>query len=270
MVLEYGFLTYYMCGIVFIIGLVFGSFINCMALRMVSHESVLKGRSHCAVCNHSLGVADLVPLFSYLFLRGKCRYCGAKISPRYMLVELITGCAFFLIFLKYGISFQTIRNMIFVCILLGLSLIDYDTYEIPDRFIVFGILNWIVFLPLMSGYLGPEWMGSFEGWQVLVKDGLLGGFIIAGFLLLLSFVFDKVTGKESLGGGDIKLFFMVGLYLGLFESLFCLILACILGIVFSLVVKESRIPFGPSISSAAFLTLLIGDTVVMWYVGLFL
>ena len=270
MFLECGFIAYYFYGVIFVIGLVFGSFINCMALRMVTHESFLKGRSHCAKCGHQLSIADLVPVFSYLFLKGKCRYCNAKISPRYMLVEMITGCAFFLIVFKYGISWMTLRNLIFVCILLGLSLVDFDTYEIPDGFIVLGIINWIAFLPLITGRIGPEYLSSNVSFIPFVKDGILGGFIISGALLLLSMLFDKITGKESLGGGDIKLFFLVGLYLGLLESLFCLILACVLGIVFSLVVKNNRIPFGPAISSATFLTLMIGDKVVEWYIHLFL
>ncbi|MDD7254218.1 MAG: prepilin peptidase, partial [Firmicutes bacterium] len=93
----------YVIVLAVVLGAVFGSFLNCMAWRMVHHESVLKGRSHCASCGHPLKAADLVPVFSYLFLKGKCRYCGEKISPRYMAAELVSaalwlGCVF-----RYGV-----------------------------------------------------------------------------------------------------------------------------------------------------------------------
>lgn len=258
MIPESGFLTVYIFSMVFIFGIIFGSFINCMSWRIVNGESVLKGRSHCTDCGHELGILDLVPVLSYVFLKGRCRYCQSRIAPRYMLVEILLGILFMIILASFGISWKSVEYMILTCILLGLSLVDLNIYEIPNRFIIVGIVNWIAFLPLIPSTIGQ------------VKNGLLGGFLIAGSLMILSIVFDKLTGKESLGGGDIKLFFMTGLYMGMLESLFCLILSCILGIVFSLVIKKERIPFGPFISVAVFITLLIGSTVTGWYMSLFI
>ncbi|MGY3724846.1 prepilin peptidase [Granulicatella balaenopterae] len=256
-------------------GIVFGSFINCLSWRMANHESVRSGRSHCTSCGHILAAKDLVPIFSYLFLKGRCRYCGIKIHPRYMLTELVLGLAFVAVVAVFGISWQALSYLVLSCLLLGLSLVDLAIYEIPDSFIIWGIVNWLVFLPLQAGVIGPSELASpkalvpLEYLMCRATDGLLGGFIIAGSLLVLSIIFDKLSGKESLGGGDIKLFFMTGLYMGLFESLFCLILSCVMGILFSVLVKKNRIPFGPCISVAVFITLLIGTSVTTWYLSLF-
>ena len=121
-------LTVYAAVICFALGAALGSFLNCMAWRIVHNESVLKGRSHCAVCGHVLGAADLVPVFSYLFLKGKCRYCGKTISPRYMLAEVVSGIAFVLCFLRFGLSFRTVQAMVLFCILFALSLVDLESY----------------------------------------------------------------------------------------------------------------------------------------------
>lgn len=248
------FLTAYVLTLAALLGAVFGSFINCLAYRLAHGQSVMKGRSRCTSCGHELGAADLVPVFSYIFLRGKCRYCGEKLSPRYFITEIMLAAAFLIIVYKFDVSLVALEYLVLVCLLLGASLVDLEIYEIPDRFIICGIVNWLIFLPL-------------TGWQW--KSGLLGAFIIGSGMLLLSSVFDKITGKESLGGGDIKLFFMTGLYLGPAVGLFNLILSCIAGIFFVIVMKQKRIPFGPAISLAVFVSLIIGTEAVDWYLGLF-
>ena len=153
--------------------------------------------------------------------------------------------------------------------------LDLETYRIPNGFLIAGIVWWAVTIPFVQpGLFGRE--GSFFQPSTLLLDtgvstlsGLLGGFLIAGIMLLMALVFDKVSGKESLGGGDIKLLFVVGLYLGFACSFFNLILSCILGLVFVAAMKKKRIPFGPAISLAAYVTLLIGSFVINWYIGLF-
>lgn len=258
MVQESTFLTVYILVVAGIFGAVFGSFINCMAYRIAHGESVLKGRSHCAVCGHPLRALDLVPIFSYLFLRGRCRYCKEKISPRYMAVELLTALAFILTVWRFDLSLQALWICVLACILLALSLVDLETYTIPDRFIIAGIL-WYFGVLLFT-----------EDWKGELLSALAGGLSIGVGMLLLSLLFDKVTGKESLGGGDIKLFFMTGLYLGPWVGLFNLILSCIIGIGFVLFMGQKRIPFGPAISLAVFISLLVGNDIVNWYLGLFI
>lgn len=244
----------------FVLGTVFGSFINCMAWRIVHHESVVKGRSHCAECGHVLSAGDLIPVISYLIRRGRCRYCGKKISPRYLLTELLLGGLFLGAALRFPLSFESVRVMALSCALLGLSLVDLDSFEIPDRFILFGILWWAVTLPFLE-----------KPWTLQLKEGLIGGAVIGGGLFLLSLLFDKITGRESLGFGDVKLVFMLDLYLGPWVGLFHLILSCLIGLLFAAVLKrkDSPIPFGPAISLAGYFCLLFGDNLLQWYLGLF-
>jgi leader peptidase (prepilin peptidase)/N-methyltransferase len=256
------FFTCYVLILSFILGTVFGSFINCMASRIVAGENWLKGRSHCDACGHVLKAVDLIPVVSYLIQHGKCRYCGKKMSSRYMWTEVCMGLAFVGVVLNYGaLNFHVLRDWALICILLGLSLVDLETYEIPDGFIIAGLVIWAVTIPLMK--LDGVDIGSY------VKTGLLGGVGIAGGRLVISLIMDKILKKESLGGGDVKLLFMVCLYLGLAQGLLCLILACMIGLCFVLLLKKGKIAFGPSISLAVYLVLIIGPEVVSWYFGLF-
>jgi leader peptidase (prepilin peptidase)/N-methyltransferase len=282
--------TLYILTIAFVFGTVLGSFIDCMAWRIVKQESVLKGRSHCDVCGTELTALDLIPIVSYLRSGGRCSHCGAKISPESTWVEFILGITFVVLALKFDISFSALRYMGLAVILMGLSLVDLKTYIIPDRFHVMGIVWWLITMPLIALTKGygftsyfahvvfgaedipvPAEIGSLSTADMMLQDlkyGLISGFGIALFMLILSMVFDKVSGKESLGGGDIKLLFMTGLYMRPWVTLFNLILSCILGLIFVVVLKKDKIPFGPSISLAAMISILIGSEIVNWYAGL--
>ncbi|WP_207302821.1 prepilin peptidase [Lachnoclostridium sp. Marseille-P6806] len=255
----------YVVALAFILGSVLGSFLNCMAWRAVHGGSVRKGRSRCTHCGHILSAAELVPVFSYLLLRGRCRHCGERVSPRYMLTELSLGLFFAAAVLRFGVSAEALRAAGLACILLSLSLIDLDSYRIPNHFIAAALLWWTVFL-----FFAPAGRGlSF--WHragAALFEGVAGGAAVGGGMLLISLLFDRLTGKESLGGGDIKLFFAAGLYLGPAAGLLCVILSCVFGLVFALLRRQQRIPFGPAISSALLLCLLFGRQVVIWYMNL--
>lgn len=270
------FITIYISILTFFLGAVFGSFINCVAWRIAHQEKWWTGRSHCAVCNHPLHFLDLIPVLSWIFLRGKCRYCGKKISPRYMLTELFSGGAFLFLLFYYGdLNLWLFRSLGLFVILLGLSLVDLEIYEIPDGFLGFGILWWLFFQILNAvlktlqsedvrfSYFFNEFLGS-------SYKNLLAGFTFALALLVLSLIMDRVLKKESLGGGDIKLLFMTNLYLGFANGLFTLILACLIGLLFVGILRKSKIPFGPAISLATMIGLIIGPYVIRWYLGLFL
>lgn len=253
---ESKFILIYCLLLFFILGSVFGSFLNCVAYRIYHHLPWWRGRSVCDNCGHKLGLLDLFPVFSYLFLGGKCRYCHKKVGINYFLSELILGLVFVFYLLVHGtLDFILIRDLGLICILYGLSLCDLNNYEIPDTYIIIGIVWWLLFF--VCDY-------SFES----LANSLLGAFILGGTLLLLSILMDKILKKESLGGGDIKLFFMVGLYLGLILNFFNLILACFIGIIFVIVRKSSMIPFGPSIALSTFICLLYGSKIVSWYLSL--
>lgn len=273
-----GGLRIYIGVLAFIFGTVFGSFLNCMAWRIAHHESVLKGRSHCALCSHVLGAADLIPVISYLALRGRCRYCGKKISPRYVAAEVVCGCGFVISFLRFGLTLRTLQVIVLFCILLALSLVDFEIYEIPDRFILTGIIwyfatSWLGRRILNLAGLTVRVLGEGENltvsaWGMNLLAGLIGGFAIGGGMLVISLLFDHLLGKESMGGGDIKLFFMTSLYLGLAQGLVSLILSCVVGLVIAALMKKGKVPFGPAISIAAFVSLLYGEVFVNWYLSL--
>ena len=282
--------TIYILTLAFVFGTVLGSFIDCMAWRIVKQESVLNGRSHCDVCGTQLTAGDLIPIVSYLKSGGKCSHCGAKISPESTWVEFFLGLTFAVLVLKFDLSFIALRFMGLSVILMGLSLVDLKTFIIPDRFHVMGIIWWLMTLPLtaltkgqgLTSYFAREVLGaegtslqtgteSLSALELMLQDlkfGLISAFGIALFMLVLSIIFDKVSGKESLGGGDIKLLFMTGLYMRPGVAVFNLILSCIVGLVFVFILKKEKIPFGPSISLATMISILIGSEFVGWYIGL--
>ena len=252
-------LTIYICIIAALLGAVMGSFLNCLAIRMLNGESILKGRSHCMSCNHLLGVADLIPVFSWLFLKGKCRYCGAKMSPRYFIAELVSALAFVGLVLKFGISLELLEFTVLCCLLLLVSFTDLEDCTIPDKVIIVGLVWRVV------------WVFLAEDSTADLKSALLGAVIISIPLLLVVLLMEKIIKKEAMGGGDFKLLIMVGSYFSAGLNLVAFIFACILGILFGLVFagKGKKFPFGPSIAAGYFITLLIGEGILNWYLGLF-
>jgi len=242
--------------VAFVFGTVFGSFCNAWAWRINHNEKISKGRSHCTKCGHVLGVLDLIPLFSWLFLKGRCRYCGEKISPRYILAEAILGLYFLSIYLTYGLTWTCLRFLLLGCLLLICSLTDLETMEIPDAMMIAAAVAALLRLTEPGGW----------------KSALIGCFAISVPLLLIVLLMDKLLKKETMGGGDIKLMAVLGLHFGAGKTLFILIVACVLGIVIALIQKRKpdvRFPFGPILALAGWITALIGEPVMNWYLGMF-
>lgn len=228
----------------FICGSIFGSFLNCMAMRIADHEDFVSSRSHCESCNHELGFLDLIPIVSYLYLKGRCRYCGAGLSTSYPLTEIFLGIVFVLTYLRYQRPcILLIFDLSLFCIVFGLSLIDMRSYIIPDGFIITGVLNWFV----RSLFTGFEY-GS-----------IVSAFLLSLSIIFLSMIMNKANGKENFGGGDIKLIFMAVLYTGLMKGVLLLFVSSVLGLFGISIGRNKKIPFGPYISFALFLVLLYGD-----------
>lgn len=242
-------LLVYVLVIAWILGTVMASFITCLVDRKENQKS-LWGHSQCDACGHTLGAKDLVPVVSYLALKGRCRYCGAKIGKRCLWTEIGLGAVFCLTVLRYGISFEAVQTMAVSTVCLGISLYDLDTLEIPDGFQIALLVIWALGIPWVNG-----------------KDSLLGCLVLGGGMLVLSLLMDKILKKESMGGGDIKMLGIMGLYLGLMNGLFTLILSCIIGLIFAGVGKKKKIPFGPSLSAAFVIGMLYGNLFVSWYLG---
>ena len=248
----------YLLVLCIILGLCMGSALNCLAWRIANKKSWTKGKSICPACRHELHTRDLIPLLSYIFSKGKCRYCGEKISPRYPLTELGLAVIFVAVFLRYGFTLYTLDIMVLASCLFTLSLIDLDTMTIPDRFLI---------IPAVCQLVYAYYYGGFAS----VWYALWHGLTLGGAVLLISLFMDKVLKKESMGGGDIKLLFVLGLFLDLPECLLLLVFSCVLGLVIALLLRRSEkaFPFGPALSAGMLLTLMVGAPIVNWYLGLF-
>ena len=255
------FITVYCCILAAILGLCMGSFLNCLAWRIVHGESALKGRSHCDVCGHVLSAKDLVPVVSFLASKGKCRYCGAKLSARHLVAEIATGVTYVLVLLKYDISLQALQYVLFASVLLLCAFADLEGYIIPDGALIVGAVVRVVYL-IVTHASKADW-----------AQALLGGFAIGGGLLLVVLAYEKIKKVEAMGGGDLKLLFVTGLYLGPVGNLLCLFAACVLGIVFGLIVtrgeNETPFPWGPVISAAGIFVALYGEGLIQAYLRLF-
>ena len=221
--LDYGFaINTYVVIVTFLFGLVMGSFINCWAWRSVNGESVLHGRSHCPACGHVLGVRDLIPVLSWLASRGRCRYCNAKVSARYPITELVCAGVFTAIVIKYGLTFQALELVVFAGILLFLSLPDLDSYIIPNGCIVAALVVRIAFMAVSCA------LGSMDFGKVAYY--VLSALGVGIALVCIVLIADKVFGRESMGGGDLKLYFVAALYFGWQQCIFLVIVSCIIGI----------------------------------------
>ncbi|MBE6910463.1 MAG: prepilin peptidase [Ruminococcaceae bacterium] len=242
-----------------ILGACMGSFLNCTAWRIARDEDFTKGRSRCPKCGHDLGALDLVPVLSWVFLRGRCRYCGEKVSVRYPLTELLCAALTLACLLRFGFTIIAARNLVFLMCLFCLSLVDLDVQIIPDGCLIIAALAWLAAAPF-----------SGAGWGDVLRC-VGAGLVFGGGILCVSLVMDKILQKDTLGGGDIKLLAVVGLYLGFVGTLMALLLACVLGLLLAAAMKKKAgqaFPFGPAIAAAAALVLLYGGGVIRWYLGL--
>ncbi|MFT9487653.1 A24 family peptidase [Tepidibacillus infernus] len=234
-----------------------GSFLNVVALRIPKNESIIYPPSHCPSCQHRLSVLDLIPVLSYIGLKGKCRYCRVKISPIYPLGELLTLVLFFLIQFSFGFSKELIIAYPFAMIMIAATLSDLKYQVIPNRITYFGIALFLIL---------RFWIHPLSIWNYWI-GAVLGG----GLLLLIA-----ILSRGGMGGGDIKLFFLIGLVLGWQNTLLALFLstgigAVIGGILMLLgVVKQKQlIPFGPFIFIGTMITYFLGNQIWQWYLGLY-
>lgn len=235
-------------------GIVFGSFVNVLILRIPIRESITLTRSHCMNCGHTLAWYDLFPLFSYLFLGGKCRYCKEHISAQYPIVEAANGILYVILYLVNGISIETILYCLCTSALLALSVIDWRTKEIP---VGFNIFIFILGLIRLFTDLG--------NWSQYV----IGLFAVSGFLFLL----QLVTKGRGIGGGDIKLMAATGLLLGWQLNIIAFLIGCIIGSVVHLAIMAIKkvgreLAFGPYLSAGIFIAMIWGEQLVSWYLSM--
>lgn len=239
--------------IVFIFGLVFGSFYNVVGYRLPNNMSLIYPNSHCPKCNHKLKFYELIPVLSYIFLGGKCMKCKEKISIKYPIFELLTGILFLLSYIVFGLNIKFFIAITFISVLIVITISDIESYIIPDEVLITGVVLIIIELIIK---MRLENLNVLEGLIYPVLNG------VASFTLLYLFKLfgDKVFKKESLGGGDIKLLFVIGLTLGFDMSIVTVFLASFIALplsIISLIKNDNNIiPFGPYLSLASVIILL--------------
>jgi len=256
---------------IFIFGLIIGSFLNCVIWRLYKEESFLFGNSYCPHCRHDLSVSDLFPVFSYVFLRGKCRYCGKKISIQYPLVELLTAALFVLVYLHFGPVtglfsfnfFQVLFWLTTASFLIIIFVFDLKYYIIPDEVIYPAII------------ISMFWTLYAFSFGAIGKESLIYTILSALGASLFFFLLWLFSKGMAMGFGDVKLAVLMGLLLGYPNIITGLFLGFLFGaiigsgmVLFKKKGFKSEIPFGPFLLMGLFIALFWGDKIVNWYFSL--
>lgn len=240
--------------LLFLLGACVGSFLNVCILRIPAGESVVTGPSHCMTCGRRLKWAEMIPIFSWLALRGRCSGCHSRISAQYPLIEAANATLWLLVYSRFGLSPDTILGCLFASVLLVASCIDARTREIPPGTTIF-----IVVLGLL------RLLFHLAQWQ----NALLGFVSVSGVLLLLLLL----SGGRAIGGGDVKLEAGTGLFLGAGLNVLGFFMGCVLGAAIHLCRMKFAgagrdLAMGPYLAAGALIALLYGDALIAWYMGL--
>lgn len=238
---------------VFCLGTVIGSFLNVLIYRFPRNISVVKGYSHCTTCDTRLKAKDLVPILSWLSLKGKCRYCGEKISPRYLYIELLTGILFTISYHFIGLKIDLLFNLLMLSVLVVIAMIDIDTQEILERTNIFLFILAIIRIAVL---------------QLPVMDHVFGMFAISVPLFVLAYF-------GAMGGGDVKLMAAAGLYLGLTNVLVAGFIGVVAGGIagaYLMITHKaeggSAMAFGPYLCLGIYTAALFGQQIISWYLSL--
>src|SRR5687767_1036714 len=252
---------------VFFLGALVGSFLNVCILRIPPGDSIVSPPSHCPKCKAAITFYDNIPLISYLVLRGRCRACGERISPRYFVVELLTAALAVALFDRFGLSFSFFVSFAFVAALVVISFIDLDVRIVPDVISLPGIVCGLVLSVVGYFLIGHD--GDLVPSPVSSLIGIVAG---GGFLLATAWLYEKVTGVEGMGGGDIKLLAMIGAFLGWPSIPITLFIASLVGSVVGLTCmlltgagRRLALPFAPFLCTGAVLFIFFGEYVIQFY-----
>lgn len=238
---------------IFIFGTVIGSFLNVCILRIPEHKTIVTERSHCMNCGYQLSWYDMVPVASWMILRGRCRKCKAPISPQYPMIEAVNGVLYLLVFAVHGLNVESILYCMMTSALLVLAVIDWRTFEIPIGINIFILVVGI--LHIATDY--ANWL-----------DYVIGFFAVS---VILEIILIASKGR-AIGGGDVKLMAAAGLVLGWKKILLALAAGCVLGSVIHVIRMkisgaDKVLAMGPYLSAGIFLSSLWGEAFLHWYLG---
>ncbi len=291
-------------GLVFAFGLILGSFLNVCIYRMPRGLSVVRPRSACPNCGKQIAAYDNVPVLSWLWLRGRCRHCHTRITPRYMVVELMLGLLFLACFAEFGLQTETLKWCSFSFLLLGLIFTDAETHLLPDLLTLPGVamgLAWSL-VTVVPGPLGFYFDRRLPVPLLSFGDALIGAAVGGGFIYGTAAIYRRLRGAEGMGFGDVKLMAMVGAFMGASSTVFVLVTASLLGGLYgalivlnifrkrlwryrrgpgsshpvarawqsaSLSLRFYEMPFGVLLGSMSLLSLFAGERILIWYLGRF-
>jgi len=246
---------YYIISL-FIFGLIFGSFFNVIGYRLPLEQSIVYPPSHCPKCNKRLTVWELIPVVSYIIQLGKCRGCKQYISIKYPIFELLTGILFAFSYVVFELSFDLVISLTFISALIIIMISDFNSMTIPDEIIIISSIAIIIELIMVERFN-----------VVLLSIG--HGLLAVLFMLFIKMMGDFFFKKESLGGGDIKLMFLIGILLGVELSIFVVMLAAFIALPIAILVliykKTNVISFGPYLGLAAIIIYLFEINVYAIY-----
>lgn len=242
-------------AVCFVAGTLMGSFVGVLAYRIPRDQQWIKGRSVCPACGHQLGILDLVPVWSYLFLRGRCRYCHARIGVRYLWTEVLTGLLFVGLGWGLGWSADALKFAVMTVLALAVGIIDLETGLVPDAVVLPGAAIGLLF-------------GAFAGWH-----GLLGAAVGAAIGASL-FAVIILASRGGMGWGDATLGLMLGAFLGWRLSVVFLLLAFVIGAFAGIILMiffkkkgKDSMPFGPAMAVGAYVAAVVGNDLIGWYLS---
>ena len=251
-------------GAAFVLGLIFGSFGTVVAYRVPRGESIVSGRSHCPSCGRQINAVENIPVLSWIFLRGRCRHCGEKISVRYPLTELATGLLFAAAAWKFDVSLEAFLYAGFFWALVVLTAIDLEHKLLPNK---------MVYPTFALGAVGLVVAALLDGADDRLFEMAVGAAIFGGFFFILAFAYPA-----GLGGGDLKLAFPLGMFLGYIEApgvvlvgmFFSFVLGGLAGIAVLLKGgggRKTQLPFGPFLAAGTVIGILAGQKILDVYLG---
>jgi leader peptidase (prepilin peptidase)/N-methyltransferase len=267
-------------ALVFIFGLMFGSFLNVCIRRLPRHESIVTPGSHCPRCQTPIRARDNIPVVSYLLLRGRCRACRERISPEYALVELLTGLLVLGCYWQFGITLAGVKWTLFSAMMLVLVFTDFHERLLPNRVNYFGLAAGLAFSPFTPAADGfARWLlnGQFAlgapEWTVRLADSALGAIVAGGLLWLFAEGYFRLRGREGMGLGDVKMMAMAGAFLGVRQAILMMLLGSLLGSVVGAIAvwgfgkgRDYELPFGSFLGIAALFMIFAGGPLLHWYI----
>lgn len=258
-------------SLAFTFGACIGSFLNVVVYRLPAGLSLVHPPSRCPKCMHKLGVTENVPVFGWLWLRGRCRWCQTKISSRYPLVEAATGIVFVLVFLRFGYSLETVGYCAFLAWLLSLSLIDLDTMTLPAALTKSGLVLGLVFQGIIGWHLAQG-----QGVANQLMFGVGGAVMGIWLLEIIALLGAMMLGQQAMGDADGKLMATIGAWIGWKYVLVSSFIACGVGsiigggaIALGIIGKKQPMPFGPFLALGGALSLFFGEAIIDAYLNTF-